>query len=55
MAKSTNFKPVIDHFLAFSSEKLLFNDINERLCLEFKKYLTEAVLSPRGLLKTQLQ
>ena len=52
MAKTTNLKPVIDHFLAFSSEKLLFSDINERLCLEFKIYLTEAPLSPRGLLKT---
>ena len=51
-AKSANFKPVIDHLLAFSSEKLLFNEINERFCNEFKKYLSEAVLSPRGLLKT---
>ena len=50
--KSANFKPVIDHLLAFSSEKLLFNEINERFCDEFKKYLSEAVLSPRGLLKT---
>jgi len=50
--KSANFKPVIDHLLAFSSEKLLFNEINERFCNEFKKYLSEAVLSPRGLLKT---
>ena len=50
--KSPNLKPVIDHLIAFSTEKLLFSDINERLCNEFKKYLTEAPLSPRGLLKT---
>ena len=51
-ANSPNLKPVIDHFLAFSTEKLLFSDINERICYEFKTYLTEAPLSPRGLLKT---
>ncbi|MAR43812.1 MAG: hypothetical protein CMC48_07010 [Flavobacteriaceae bacterium] len=50
--KSLNLKPVIDYFLAFSTEKLLFSDINERICNEFKTYLTEASLSPRGLLKT---
>ncbi len=48
---SPNFKPAIDYFLTFTSEKLLFSDINERICDEFKKYLTEAPLSPRGLLK----
>ena len=51
-SKSANLKPVIDHLIAFSSEKLLFDDINERLCYEFKTYLTEAPLSQRGLLKT---
>ena len=51
MDKPANLRPVIDHFLAFSSEKLLFSDINERLCNEFKIYLTEAPLSPRGILK----
>ncbi len=50
--KSPNLKPAVDHFLKFSSEKLLFSDINERVCFEFKKYLSEAPLSPRGLLKT---
>ena len=49
--KLPNLKPVIDHLLAFSSEKLVFNDINTRFCKDFKKYLTEAPLSPRGLLK----
>ena len=50
--RSVNLKPAIDHLLTFSSEKLLFSDINERFCNEFKKYLTDAPLSPRGLLKT---
>ncbi len=50
--KSHNLKPAVDHFLKFSSDKLLFSDINERICSEFKKYLLEAPLSPRGLLKT---
>ncbi len=50
--RSVNLKPVIDHLLTYSSEKLLFSDINERFCNEFKKYLTDAPLSPRGLLKT---
>ena len=50
--KSVNFKPVINHLLAFSSEKLVFKDINERFCHEFKTYLLEAPLSPRGILKT---
>ena len=50
--RSVNLKPVIDHLLTFSTEKLLFSDINERFCNEFKKYLTDAPLSPRGLLKT---
>ncbi len=49
---SLNLKPTVDHFLQFSSEKLLFSDLNERLCHEFKKYLAEAPLSPRGVLKT---
>ena len=49
--KSRNLNPTIDHFLEFSSEKLLFSDINERLCQEFKNYLAEAPLSPRGVLK----
>ena len=51
-AKSANFKPVIDHLLAFSSEKLLFSEINERFCKEFKKYISEDALTTRGLLKT---
>ena len=50
--RSANLKPVIDHLLTFSSEKLLFSDINERFCNEFKIYLMDAPLSPRGLLKT---
>ena len=50
--KSVNLKPVIDHLLSFSSEKLTFTDINKRFCIEFKTYLTDAPLSPRGLLKT---
>ena len=51
--KSVNLKPIIDHLLAFSSEKLVFNEINERFCIEFRTYLTEAPLSPRGLLKNR--
>ena len=51
-SKSVNFKPILSHLLTFSSEKLAFNDINERFCYEFKTYLTTAPLSPRGLLKT---
>ncbi|MDC3051389.1 site-specific integrase [Bacteroidota bacterium] len=50
--KTVNFKPVINHLLAFSTEKLVFKDINERFCHEFKTYLLEAPLSPRGILKT---
>jgi len=51
--KSVNLKPIIDHLLAFSTEKLVFNDINERFCIEFRTYLTEVPLSPRGLLKNR--
>ena len=50
-SNSVNFRPAIDHLLAFSSDRLTFSDINERFCNEFKIYLTEAPLSPRGLLK----
>ena len=52
VVKSVNFKPVIDHLLAFSSEKLLFKDINERFCYEFKTYLSEALYLLEGILKT---